>query len=95
MTKQEFVDAVADKSGLSKRDAGAAVDLARKEYRLDFTDQGGYMNRGGLDPMWQAGVSLNLPLRRGRRAAAVAEAESALAAARARGRGRSGVEQRF
>ena len=26
MTKQEFVDAVAYKTGLSKRDAGAAVD---------------------------------------------------------------------
>ena len=26
MTKQEFVDAVANKSGLSKRDAGVAVD---------------------------------------------------------------------
>ena len=26
MTKQDFVDAVAGKSGLSKRDAGAAVD---------------------------------------------------------------------
>jgi DNA-binding protein HU-beta len=26
VTKQEFVDAVADKAGLSKRDAGAAVD---------------------------------------------------------------------
>ncbi len=26
MTKQEFVDAVADKAGLTKRDAGAAVD---------------------------------------------------------------------
>ena len=26
MTKQEFVDKVASKSGLSKRDAGAAVD---------------------------------------------------------------------
>ena len=28
MTKQEFVDAVADKAGLSKRDASAAVDAA-------------------------------------------------------------------
>ena len=28
MTKQEFVDAVADKSGLSKRDASSAVDAA-------------------------------------------------------------------
>ena len=26
MTKQEFIDQVADKAGLSKRDAGAAVD---------------------------------------------------------------------
>ena len=26
MTKQEFVDAVADRAGLSKRDAGTAVD---------------------------------------------------------------------
>ncbi len=26
MTKQEFVDAVADKAGMSKRDAGAAVE---------------------------------------------------------------------
>ena len=26
MTKQEFVDAVAGKTGMSKRDAGAAVD---------------------------------------------------------------------
>ena len=26
MTKQDFVDAVADRSGMSKRDAGAAVD---------------------------------------------------------------------
>ncbi len=28
MTKQEFVDAVADKAGLTKRDAGSAVDSA-------------------------------------------------------------------
>ena len=26
MTKQDFVDAVADRAGMSKRDAGAAVD---------------------------------------------------------------------
>ncbi len=26
MTKQEFIDVVADKAGLTKRDAGAAVD---------------------------------------------------------------------
>ena len=28
MTKQEFVDAVADKAGMTKRDAGSAVDAA-------------------------------------------------------------------
>ncbi len=64
--------------------AQASVDLAKKEYKPDFGVQGGYMNRGGLDPMWQAGVSVTLPLQRKRRASAVAEAEQALAAARAR-----------
>jgi outer membrane protein TolC len=64
--------------------ARLAVELARKEYRPDFTVRGGYMNRGGLDPMWQAGVSLNLPFSRARRAGAVAEAEAVLAAARSR-----------
>jgi len=64
--------------------ARLAVDLAKKEYRQDFTVLGGYMNRGGLDPMWQAGLSLNLPLNRSRRAGAVAEAEAVLAAARSR-----------
>jgi outer membrane protein, heavy metal efflux system len=64
--------------------AGLAVALARKEYRPDFTVQGGYMNRGGLDPMWQAAVGVNLPLRRGRRASALAEAEALREAAGSR-----------
>lgn len=64
--------------------ARLAVLLAKKEYRPDFGVQGGYMNRGGLDPMWQAGVSVNLPLNRTRRASAVAEAEALVAAAQAR-----------
>jgi len=64
--------------------ARLALDLARKEYRPDFNVQAAYINRGGLDPMWQAGVSLNLPLNRKRRAAGVSEAEAALAEARAR-----------
>ncbi len=34
------------------------------------------MNRGGLDPMWQAGVAFNLPLYRGRLRAARAETEA-------------------
>ena len=62
-----------------------AARLARKDFKPDVTLQAGYMNRGGLDPMWQAGVGVNLPAFRGRRRAAVAEAE-----ARGRGRGAPG-----
>ena len=64
--------------------AQLAVDLARRDAKPDFAVSGGYMNRGGLDPMWQAGVSVTLPVNRKRRASAVAEAEALLAAARAR-----------
>jgi outer membrane protein TolC len=64
--------------------ARLAVELAKKEYRPDFAVQGGYMNRGRLDPMWQAGVSVNLPLNRKRRASAVAEAEAWVSALQAR-----------
>ena len=61
--------------------AQAGVDLARRAFKPDFAVQGGYMNRGGLDPMWQAGVAINLPLARARRRSALAEAEADLAAA--------------
>jgi outer membrane protein TolC len=57
-----------------------AVDLARLDFKPDFTVQAGYMNRGGLDPMWQAGIGINLPLQRRRRDAAVGEAEARLRA---------------
>lgn len=58
-----------------------AVELAKKDFKPDLTLQAGYMNRGGFDPMWQAGASINLPLARGRRKAALAEAEASLRAA--------------
>jgi cobalt-zinc-cadmium efflux system outer membrane protein len=45
---------------------GLAVELADKDGRPDFVVEAGYMNRGGLDPMWQAGVGVRLPLWRGR-----------------------------
>jgi outer membrane protein TolC len=57
------------------------VDLASRDFKPDFSVQAGYMNRGGLDPMWQAGVGISLPVQRGRRHAAVAEAEAAQRAA--------------
>jgi len=56
----------------------AAVALARKEFKPDFTVQGGYLNRGGLDPMWQAGVGVTLPLDRKKRESGLAEAEARL-----------------
>jgi outer membrane protein, heavy metal efflux system len=64
--------------------ARLAVDLAQRDSKPDFAVLGGYMNRGGLDPMWQAGVTVSLPVRKRRRASAVAEAEALLAAARSR-----------
>jgi outer membrane protein TolC len=68
-------------AGIALDRARLGVLLARKEYRPDFGIQGGYMNRGGLDPMWQAGVWITLPLARRRRAEGVAEAEARLRAA--------------
>jgi outer membrane protein, heavy metal efflux system len=61
--------------------ARLAVELAQRDFKPDFTLQAGYMNRGGLDPMWQAGVGITLPLYRGRRHAAVAQAEAGRRAA--------------
>jgi cobalt-zinc-cadmium efflux system outer membrane protein len=52
------------------------VALAAKEGRPDLAVQAGYMNRGRLVPMWQAGVAFNLPVRRGRIQGARAEAEA-------------------
>jgi outer membrane protein TolC len=56
--------------------AKVAIELAERESKPDFGVQAAYMNRGGLDPMWQAGVSVTLPLARARRRAAVAEANA-------------------
>ena len=56
--------------------AALAVALARKEFKPDFSVQAGYMNRGGLDPMWQAGVGISVPLYRKRLSAGLAESEA-------------------
>jgi outer membrane protein TolC len=57
-----------------------ALELTRKESRPDFTLQAGYMNRGRLDPMWQASVGVSLPLFAGKNASRAAEAEARLRA---------------
>jgi cobalt-zinc-cadmium efflux system outer membrane protein len=59
-----------------------AVALARREFSPDFTVQAAYMNRGTLEPMWQAGVTVAFPSRT-RVRSALAEAEARLAAGRA------------
>ena len=56
--------------------ASSLVALASKEFKPDFSVQAGYMNRGGLDPMWQAGVGVTLPLNRKRLSSGQAEAEA-------------------
>jgi cobalt-zinc-cadmium efflux system outer membrane protein len=68
-------------SGIER--AQVAVRLAQRERRPELSVQAGYMNRGGLDPMWQAGASFSLP--RGKKgAAALAEATAETRAADAR-----------
>jgi outer membrane protein TolC len=57
------------------------VLLTRKEFLPDFVASGGPMYRGGLDPMWQVGLGITLPIHVGARqkpllAAAQAELRS-------------------
>ena len=65
-------------AGLGIERASLAVNLARKEFKPDFSVQSAYMNRGGLDPMWQAGIGVSFPLYRKRLSAGLAEAEAQL-----------------
>jgi cobalt-zinc-cadmium efflux system outer membrane protein len=53
----------------------AAAAVARRDLKPDFSIQGGYMNRGGLDAMWLAGVGISWPFNKKARESAVAEAE--------------------
>jgi outer membrane protein TolC len=53
----------------------AALAAAQRDFKPDFTIQGGYMSRGGLDPMWLAGVGMTLPFNKKARESAVANAE--------------------
>jgi outer membrane protein TolC len=53
----------------------AAAAVARRDLKPDFSVQGGYMNRGGLDAMWLAGVGITWPFNKKARESAVAEAD--------------------
>ena len=43
------------------------VALARRDFLPDFTASAGPMYRGGLDPMWQVGLGITLPIYAGSR----------------------------
>ncbi len=43
------------------------VALARKDFMPDFVASGGPMYRGALDPMWQVGLGITLPIHAGSR----------------------------
>jgi outer membrane protein TolC len=60
--------------GIARSELGVA--LAQKEFKPDFVVQGGYMNRGGLDPMWVAGLGISVPLYRERLRSGVSEAQA-------------------
>ena len=60
--------------GIARSTLGVA--LAQKEFKPDFLVQGGYMNRGGLDPMWIAGLGISVPLYRERLRSGVSEAQA-------------------
>jgi cobalt-zinc-cadmium efflux system outer membrane protein len=55
-----------------------AINLAKREFKPDFGAQSAYMNRRGLPPMWQAGISISVPIYRKKLRAGVAEAEAQL-----------------
>ena len=64
--------------------ARAAAGLAARAGQPDLTLQAGYMNRGGLDAMWQAGLGVTLPVWKKKNAAARGEAEARVRALEAR-----------
>lgn len=59
-----------------------AINLAKREFKPDFSAQSAYMNRRGLPPMWQAGIGISVPIYRKKLRAGVAEAEAQLSSTR-------------
>lgn len=47
---------------LGVRQAERSLDLAKRDRYPDFAVTAGLMPRGGLDPMWQVGFSISLPI---------------------------------
>jgi outer membrane protein TolC len=53
----------------------SVLALARLDFKPDLSVQAGYMNRGGLGPMWVAGVGVSWPRDKAKRESAVAESQ--------------------
>ena len=71
-------------AGLEVERQARSVELARRNFSPDFGAQAGYMNRGSLDPMWVAGVSLSFPADSRRVRGAMAESRARLGEAQQR-----------
>ncbi len=66
-----------ERARLAAAQAERRLALARRDYFPDFTIGAGVMPRGSLDPMWQATLSVSLPIFAGsRQSRAVAEGEA-------------------
>ncbi len=53
----------------------SVLALAKLDFKPDFSVQASYMNRGGLAPMWLAGVGVSWPFNKAKRQSAVAESQ--------------------
>ena len=53
----------------------SVLALAQLDFKPDFSVQAGYMNRGGLAPMWLAGFGVSWPRDKAKRESAVAESQ--------------------
>ncbi|MCX6546100.1 MAG: TolC family protein [Acidobacteria bacterium] len=53
----------------------SVLALAKLDFKPDFSVQASYMNRGGLSPMWLAGVGVSWPFNKAKRQSAVAESQ--------------------
>ena len=72
-------------AALGVEQSGRRVDLARKERWPDFSVSAAIMPRGSLDPMWQLGFSVSVPIWAGRKQAKAVEESQAREVSEAQG----------
>jgi outer membrane protein, heavy metal efflux system len=75
VTQARAVSPELQSAALAIEASTAAAAVARRDLKPDFSVQGGYMNRGGLDAMWLAGIGITWPFNKKARESAVADAE--------------------